>query len=148
MTLCHMYPEASADRRGDEVEPDSWTTRDERDAGAAELADLARQLCAGLLRLAESDEAARLLGVDGTLEDEVDIAFALDPLSWVGSEIANAVRDTLDQAGPSETNDDDADAAPSLSLVIGLIRLAGILRGTRLSLEDLTSAVLEYLAEP
>ena len=44
--------------------------------------------------------------------------------------------------------DEEIDAAPSLSLVVGLIRLAGILRGARLSLEDLTSAVLEYLAEP
>ena len=108
---------------------------------------MARQLCAGLLRLAESDEAARLLGVDGTLEDEVDIAFALDPISWVGSEVANALREALDQAGPAESDDDETDSAPSLSLVVALIRLAGILRGARLTPEELATAVLEYLAE-
>jgi hypothetical protein len=130
------------------VEPDPWTAPDEGPAGAEELANLARQLCEGLVRLAESNEAARLLGVDGTLEDEVDIAFALDPISWVGSEVANALRDALDQTGPTELDDDESDAAPSLSLVVALIRLAGILRGARLTPEELTSAVVEYMAEP
>lgn len=128
------------------MQPDSWTGPSEGRADAAELADFARQLCVGLLRLAESDEAARLLGVDGTLEDEVDVAFAMDPLSWVGSEVANAVRDALDQADAAEP-DGEEDETPSLSLVVALIRLAGIARGGRLTPEELTAAVLEYLAE-
>ena len=127
------------------MESVSWGAPTEEDADPAALAAFARQLCTGLLRLAESDEASRLLGVDGTLEDEVDVAFAIDPLGWIGSEIANAARNALEQPAPAE-QDDEGDETPSLSLVVALIRLAGILRGGPLTADELTAAVVEYLS--
>ena len=65
---------------------DEWEDEGESPARQAE------RLVAGLVRLAGNDEAARLLGVDGTLEDEVDVTFLNDPLNWIASEIANGIR--------------------------------------------------------
>ena len=46
----------------------------------------------GLL-LANNEEAVRLLGVEGTLEEELDVTFLNDPLGWVANEIANGIKD-------------------------------------------------------
>ena len=44
---------------------DSWS--------GDEVDEPVRRVVASLLRLASSDDACRLLGVDGTLEDEIDV---------------------------------------------------------------------------
>ena len=118
---------------------DSWDAGDDAQA---------RQAVQGILRLAASDEACRILGVDGTLEDEVDVAFVAQPLDWIASEIANALR----QAENEEDEDgdggsDEAPTAVSLSTIVALVRLAGILRGAPLNERELADAVLESLTE-
>ena len=45
-----------------------------------------------LLSLAGDEEARRLLGLDGTLEDNLDMMFVADPLAWIANDIAQAIR--------------------------------------------------------
>jgi hypothetical protein len=99
------------------------------------LSAQASTIVQGLLRLASSDEACRLLGVDGTLEDEVDVTFLNDPLSWIASEIANGIR-----------LEDDESEGVSLSTLVALVRLYRALRGN-LSETELREAVQQYLDE-
>ena len=120
-------------------------TTDSREAGED---DQARQAVQGILRLAASEEACRILGVDGTLEDEVDVAFVAEPLDWIASEIANALRLAEDEENDNgEDASDDAPTAVSLSTVVALVRLAGILRGEPLHERELSDAVLEALTD-
>jgi hypothetical protein len=99
----------------------------------------ARRLVAGLVRLAQDDEACRLLGVDGTLEDEVDVTFLNDPLSWIANEIAEAI--DAEAGGSADTD------VVSLSSLVALVRLYRILRGGQIDEDELLVAVLEYEAE-
>ncbi len=118
---------------------DSWDAGDDAQA---------RQAVQGILRLAASDEACRILGVDGTLEDEVDVAFVAEPLDWIASEIANALRQAEDEE--NDNGDDGSDETPtavSLSTIVALVRLAGILQGAPLNERELADAVLESLTE-
>lgn len=93
----------------------------------------------GLIRLTKSDDALRLLGVDGTLEDEVDITFLVDPLNWIASEIANGLR--------LEGEDAESEGGSSLSNVVALLRLCSIVRGAPVTEEELREAVLDFLDE-
>ena len=118
---------------------DSWDAGDDAQA---------RQAVLGILRLAASDEACRILGVDGTLEDEVDVAFVAEPLDWIASEIANALRQAEDEEDEDgDGGSDEAPTAVSLSTIVALVRLAGILRGAPLNERELADAVLESLTE-
>jgi len=118
---------------------DSWDAGDDAQA---------RQAVLGILRLAASDEACRILGVDGTLEDEVDVAFVAQPLDWIASEIANALRQAEDEEDEDgDSGSDEAPTAVSLSTIVALVRLAGILRGAPLNERELADAVLESLTE-
>lgn len=100
-------------------------------AVAAEVTKIVERL----LRLAADDQAARLLGIDGTLEDEIDVSFLGEPLNWIASEIANGI---------GEEGDDDEDRA-SLSTIVGLIRLCGIATGRSVEAAELRDAVIDYL---
>ena len=107
-----------------------------------------RQVVQGVVRLANSDEASRILGVDGTLEDEIEIGFVAEPLQWIANEIASALR----QADSEEEDDeDDAEAevsgSASLSTVVALVRLYRVLSGAPLGERELMDAVLEYLQD-
>ena len=118
---------------------DSWDAGDDAQA---------RQAVLGILRLAASDEACRILGVDGTLEDEVDVAFVAEPLDWIASEIANALRQAEDEEDEDgDSGSDEAPTAVSLSTIVALVRLAGILRGAPLNERELADAVLESLTD-
>ena len=108
---------------------DSWE-------GTESQEDEAKQIVAGLVRLAQNDEAARLLGVDGTLEDEVDVTFLNDPLAWIANEIAGAIR-----------AEDEEGEVVALSTLVALLRLYRILRGGTLTEQELLDAVLEYLGD-
>ncbi|HEU5315408.1 MAG TPA: hypothetical protein VFX49_04820 [Chloroflexota bacterium] len=121
---------------------DSWSG-DEVDAPV-------RRVVQGLIRLAESEEAGRILGVDGTLEDEIDLLFLSEPLEWIASEIANALR----QAEQDEEEEEDAEeteasdgGSVSLSTAVALLRLYRIATGQKIEERALVEAVVEYLNE-
>jgi hypothetical protein len=107
-----------------------------------------RRVVSSLLRLANSDDAARILGVDGTLEDEVDITFLSGPLEWIASEIASALRQAEDDDDEGETEGDQeasTSSTASLSTIVALVRLYRIATGETLSERALSDAVVEYL---
>jgi len=109
-----------------------------------------RRVVASLLRLANSDDACRILGVDGTLEDEIDLLFLSEPLEWIAGEVANALRGAEDAAqdeADDEAESDDAGAAGtvSLSTMVALVRLYKVAAGRALAEGELAEAVVEYL---
>src|SRR5688572_8123166 len=101
-----------------------------------------RRVVASLLRLAESDDACRLLGVDGTLEDEIDLVFLSEPLEWIASEIANALRLAEEEAADEDDDGDEPDAdaagAVSLSTIVALVRLYKLATGRALEERELS----------
>ncbi|NBT95401.1 MAG: hypothetical protein EBT47_10475 [Chloroflexi bacterium] len=90
---------------------------------------------ATIVRLALSDEACRLLGVDGTLEDEVDIDFASDPLAYVANEIATAL---------TAESDDERD---HLSGLVALVRLYQVTNDGFVDEAGLRDAVLDFMTD-
>ena|SRR5688500_16387224 len=117
----------------------------------AEVDEPVRRVVASLLRLANSDDACRLLGVDGTLEEEIDLVFLSEPLEWIASEVANALRQAEEETEEEEDDDDDEDAAAagavSLSTIVALVRLYKLATGRALEEGELADAVIEYLNE-
>jgi hypothetical protein len=109
---------------------ENWDT--DSDAPEAQAA----RIVSGLMRLVGNDEAARLLGADGTLEDELDVTFLNDPLGWVANEIASSIRES-----------DSEDEGVSLSTVVAMLRLYRILRGGAVDERELRDAVVEFLEE-
>src|SRR5574341_924034 len=100
------------------------------------IGEQAARIVTDLLTLANDDEARRLLGIDATLEDELDVMFLDDPLAWIASEIANAIR----------LRDDESEGV-SLSSVVALLRLYRILRGGALDEAELQDAVRQALED-
>lgn len=99
-------------------------SRIERVAGqgqaGAEIDHVLRQIGT----LADSVEARSLLGVDGILADQVDVAFLNDPYEWIANDIASAIKDaTYDDAisGNSDT--------PMLTTLVAEYRLLLLLQG-------------------
>ncbi len=88
-----------------------------------------------LLSLAGDEEARRLLGLDSTLEDNLDMVFVADPLAWIANDIAQAIR----------LEDDETDTV-SLSSVVAALRLYQLLHGAP-DQAELGEAVLDYLDE-
>jgi len=95
----------------------------------------AERIVAGLVRLAGNDEAAKLLGVDGTLEDELDVTFLNDPLAWIANEIASGIK----------LENEESEGVP-LSTLVALLRLYRALRGS-LDEQELREAVVELLED-
>jgi hypothetical protein len=95
----------------------------------------AARIVGGLVRLAGNDEASKLLGVDGTLEDEIDVTFLNDPLGWIANEIASGIR----------LENDESEGVP-LSTLVALLRIYRILRGS-LDEQELRNAVVELLED-
>lgn len=114
-----------------------------------EYREQAQQAVSRILRLAESDEACRILGVDGTLEDEVDAAFVLEPLEWIASEIAGGLRQAeAETEDEDEGEDDEAPAGgAALSTIVALLRLYAIMNGKPADERELMAAVVEYLED-
>jgi hypothetical protein len=111
---------------------ESWET--ESDAPEAQ----AGRIVSGLVRLANNEEAARLLGVEGTLEEELDVTFLNDPLGWVANEIANGIKDS---------DDEDEEEGVPLSTVVAMLRLYAIVQGGAVDERELRDAVLEFLQD-
>ncbi|CAA9271987.1 MAG: hypothetical protein AVDCRST_MAG77-3222 [uncultured Chloroflexi bacterium] len=109
-----------------------------------------RRVVQGVVRLANSDEASRILGVDGTLEDEIEVGFVAEPLQWIANEIASALRqaDTEEEEAEEEAEEDaEVSGSASLSTVVALVRLYRVLTGVPLGESELADAVLEYLRD-
>ena len=111
-----------------------------------------RRVVSGLVRLANSEEAGRILGVDGTLEDEIDLLFLSEPLEWIASEIANALRQAEQEEEDEDEDEadedsDDAAGAVSLSTMVALLRLYRIATEQKIDERALVDAVVEYLNE-
>ena len=84
------------------------------DGDDTDVEDTAGRAVATIVRLAANEEACRLLGVDGTLEDEVDVDFAVEPIGYVAREIARAL---------TVADEGEADDRLSLSALVALVRL-------------------------
>lgn len=95
----------------------------------------ATRIVAGLVALAGDAEASRILGIGGTLEDEVDLLFVSDPLGWIASDIVQAME-----------LEEEEDEGVSLSSVVAQVRLYRVLRG-KLDQRELVDAVLERLGQ-
>ena len=97
--------------------------------------------------LAGNEEACKLLGVDGVLEGQLDLAFLNDPIEWLADDISNAVVATQDDDAASEDGE-DSEAGESLTLdiivaeyrlcrlILGSLDDGDLLRRVRRSIED------------
>jgi len=94
------------------------------------------RIVSGLLKLAHNEEARKLLGIEGTLEDNLDVTFLDDPLGWIASDIAEAIR----------LQDEEEEESVNLSTVIASLRLYELLEG-EVTEEALRTAVLEALEQ-
>jgi hypothetical protein len=77
---------------------------------------------ADLLALAQNDEACRLLGVDGSLESQLDITFLDDPLDWLAFDIAQAIKAVPD--------DEEKEPGPTLTTLVAEVRLIRLMKGS------------------
>ena len=112
----------------------------EDDGDETEVEVMAERAVATIVRLASSDEACKLLGVDGTLEDEVDIDFAVEPIDYVAQEIAQALAHAI-----SPSDGDDAEPARSLSALVALVRLYQATKDGFIDEAGLLEAVIDRL---
>lgn len=111
---------------------DSWepgTDGDETDE------EQVARIVSGLIALANDAEAGRILGIGGTLEDELDVLFLSDPLGWIATDIARAMQ-----------LEEEEEEGVSLSSVVAQLRLYRVLRGEP-NEQELRGAVLEALRE-
>ncbi|HLF71375.1 MAG TPA: hypothetical protein VI759_04415 [Dehalococcoidia bacterium] len=93
-----------------------------------------------IAKLAASEEACRLLGVDGALIDQVDAAFLNDPLEWLANDIATALRD--------DEVDEEAEAPQvrDLSTLVAEYKLCAVMLGA-VNEADLAERVRAGVAE-
>src|SRR5262249_12865931 len=87
--------------------------------------DPLRQRLQALARLAESDDACKLLGVEGCLEAQLDLSFVDDPADWVAYDIAVAVK-----VADSEESGDEDNQSPTLATLVAELRLLKLLQGS------------------
>jgi len=91
-----------------------------------------------LMILSRSEEACRLLGVEGVLVSQVDITVLDDPLDYVAYDIAAAVRDADEEGAPVQ--------ATMLSTLVAELRLCGLI-SSHIVQADLVERVLRHLRE-
>jgi hypothetical protein len=91
-----------------------------------------------LMVLSRSEEACRLLGIDGVLVDQVDITVLDDPLDYVAYDIAAAVRDADEDSAPVQ--------ATMLSTLVAELRLCGLILG-HVDQYDLVERAMRQLRE-
>jgi hypothetical protein len=82
--------------------------------------------------LAGNEEACKLLGVDGVLEGQLDLAFLNDPLEWLADDISNAIVATQDDDGGEDSDDTEGESL-TLDIIVAEYRLCRIILG---SLDD------------
>jgi hypothetical protein len=91
-----------------------------------------------LMSISRSEEACRLLGVEGVLVDQVDISVLDDPLDYVAYDIAAAVRDGDDETAPVQ--------ATMLSTLVAELRLC-VLIVSHIDQHDLVERVMRNMRE-
>jgi hypothetical protein len=102
--------------------------------------DLRRRVDA-LVSLAHNDAACLLLGVDTSLEPQLDLTFVDDPLAWLAYDLAAAVKNAnAEEAGEEE------EPGPTLTTLVAEIKLLEIMSGP-LDKEALIRSVLEAIQE-
>jgi hypothetical protein len=74
-----------------------------------------------LIDLARNEDAAKLLGVDGILEPQLDITFLDDPLDWIAYDIAQAVKAAEDEEAE--------ESGPTLAALVAELRLYRLIKG-------------------
>ena len=118
-----------------DIHTPEWTDDEVGDVAAEGEEARVRIIVARLLKLASDPEAQRLLGVEGTLEDSLDLMFVADPLAWIANDIAQAIR----------VEDDELETI-TLSSIVASLRLYQVLVGEP-DPAELAEAVLDYLDE-
>ena len=98
----------------------------------------AEKVVSQLVLLSRSDEACRLLGVEGVLADQVDITILDDPLDYLAYDIAAAVRDTEEETAAVQ--------ATMLSTLVAEFRLCGFI-ASHIDQHDLVERVMRQLRE-
>ena len=94
-----------------------------------------------LVSLAHNDAACLLLGVDTSLEPQLDLTFVDDPLAWLAYDLAAAVKNAnAEEAGEEE------EPGPTLTTLVAEIKLLEIMSGP-LDKEALIRSVLEAIQE-
>ena len=108
--------------------------------GAAGVATRTRveKVVSQLMLMSRSEEACRLLGIDGVLVDQVDITILDDPLDYLAYDIAAAVRDVEEESAPVQ--------ATMLSTLVAELRLCGLIIA-RIDQFDLVERVMRQLRE-
>jgi len=91
-----------------------------------------------LVMIARSEEACRILGVEGVLVDQVNITILDDPLDYVAYDIAAALRDVEEDTTPVQ--------ATMLSTLVAELRLCGLIR-SHVDQYDLVERVMRQLRE-
>jgi hypothetical protein len=91
-----------------------------------------------LVALSRSEEACRLLGVDGVLADQADITLLDDPLDYAAYDIAAAVRDAAEEVAPVQ--------ASMLSTLVAELRMCSLLLA-HLDQHDLTERVVRHVRD-
>jgi hypothetical protein len=105
-------------------------------SNGGELQDTVEAYVAHLVSLSRSEEACRLLGVDGILADQVDITLLDNPVDYVAYDIAAAVRDAQEDTAPVQ--------ATMLSTLVAELRLCSLLVA-HMDSSDLVERVLRNL---
>jgi hypothetical protein len=91
-----------------------------------------------LTMIARSEEACRLLGIDGVLVDQVTITILDDPLEYVAYDIAAAVRDAAEDRAPVQ--------ATMLATLVAELRLCGLFV-SHIDQHDLVDRVIRLMGE-
>ena len=91
-----------------------------------------------LMLLSRSEEACRLLGVEGVLAGQVDITVLDDALDYLAYDIAAAVRDADEETPPVQ--------ATMLSTLVAELRLCGLI-ASHIDQHDLVERVMRQHRE-
>jgi len=91
-----------------------------------------------LVMIARSEEACRLLGVEGVLVDQADITLLEDPLDYVAYGIAAAVHETEKESAAGQ--------ATMLSTLVAELRMCNLL-AAHVDQHDLIERVMRHHGE-
>ena len=110
--------------------------REETPAGSSRQA--VEKIVSQLSLLVRSEEACRLLGVDGVLVDQVNVTLLDDPLDYVAYDIAAALRDAEEETPPVQ--------ATMLSTLVAELRLCNLMT-SHVDQHDLVERVMRQRRE-
>jgi hypothetical protein len=112
--------------------------RDWQGPAAGDTRQHVEKVVSQLIVLSRSEEACRLLGIDGVLADQADITLLDDPLDYAAYDIAAAVRDAEEEVAPVQ--------ASMLSTLVAEVRMCSLL-AAHVDQHELTERVLRHLRD-